>query len=407
MKKMRLLYWIVRIGLFSLILTLGTMTALVAGETEGLALADLSDAPVRAMTTTTDGNMLYADVAGGEQPTGIYRSPDSGYTWQYVSSGPGPAVNTLVVHPENKMVLFAGTDGGSVVSTNNLWRSDDGGKTWRKFFLSLPASPDGVIPAVTALATDPNQPGALYVGTEGQGVYRFDVGSDGQGYSMVGDVSLYNAHVKSLVVGPDSRVYALTNDGLFATDEENWQKLEALPEKPISLVVAPDNAQLLYAGTPSSGAYRSTDGGQTWESISAGLGMTPGAALRVTNLVVDEQNPKHVAVATAYGLGSKLAGGGIYESNDAGSTWTKLGDTAGVVRQLTFNQGAIYAATAEGLTQYGQPAEPAPVASFPALRPLLTPNGVQILILMLTIVLAGLALIGPAEWVLGRHRATA
>jgi photosystem II stability/assembly factor-like uncharacterized protein len=324
-------------------------------------------------------------------------------TWQVVSAGPGVPLNDLTVHPANEQVLFAGSAGGPVASTSNLWRSDNSGQTWRKFYLSLPSNPDGLIPAVTTLATDPSQPEALYVGTAGQGVYRFDVGSDGHGYTLVGDVSLYDAHVKDLVVGSDSRVYALTNQGLFVNSGADWNKLETLPEAAVSLAVAPSNPQIIYAGTPSSGVYRSTDGGESWESINAGLDMAPGVALRVTGLTVDEQNPQRVVVATAYSLGSQLAGGGVYESNDGGSQWLKLGETEQVVEKLSLNQGVVQAATSKGLIHYGEPAgESRPVIPVPALQPLANPTASQVTILILTVVLAGLVLVGRVEWLMRR-----
>lgn len=403
MNKKRVWNWIIRIGLFAVILTIGTAVALVAGETQGMAMADLSDAPVQILTSPAQGHALYASVSGDASAAGIYRSDDNGFTWQAVSAGPGVPLNALAVHPTQNQVLFAGSGGGPVVSTSNLWRSDDGGQTWRRFYLSLPANPDGLIPAVTALATDPHQPEVLYVGAAGQGVYRFDVGADGQGYTLVGDVSLYNAHVKGLVIDPNSQVYALTNEGLFVNAGGDWDKLEALPEVAVSLAVAPSDAQILYAGTPSSGVYRSTDGGQNWESVSAGLDMAPGVALRVTALTVADENPKQVAVATAYGLGSRLAGGSIYESLDGGAAWTKLGDTQEVVEKLSFNGGAVYAATGKGVTRYGESSvENQPVIAVPELQPLLNPNGLQLAILLLTVVMAGLALVGRVEW-LRRH----
>lgn len=400
MRRRRILNWLVRVGLFSLILTLGTAAALVAGETQGLAMADLSETPVQVLTTAPQSNALYANVNGGPSTTGLYRSDDRGWTWELVSFGPSTSLNALVVHPTNEQVLFAGTNGGPVATTNNLWRSDDGGRTWRKFFLSLPASPEGVIPAVTSLATDPQQPGILYIGTAGQGVYRFDVGPDGQGYTLLGDVSLYNADVKGVVVSPDSRVYALTNEGLFVNSGDKWAKLDTLPEMPVSLAIAPWNPQTLYAGTPSSGVYRSTDGGQSWESISAGLEMAPGAALRVTALAVDAENPDRLVAATAYGLGSRLAGGGIYESFNGGDEWRKLGQVEEVVKNLTLEGRSVYAATAKGLARYGDSVEVTTpvVIPIPALQPLTNPNGLQVTILILTVIMAGLALIGRIDW---------
>lgn len=404
MNKLSIVTLIAKMGLFSLILALGTMAMLVAGETKSLTLTDLSATSVQAMTTAANGDVLYAGATGDPHAAGIYRSDDSGRTWQVVSPGPGVTINTLAMNPANETMLYAGTAGGPMATATNLWRSDDHGQTWHKFGLSLPASPDRLIPAVTVLAVDPNRPEVLYVGTDGQGVYRFDLNR--VGYELVGGVSLYNAHVKSVVVGSNSRVYALTNSGLFVTKGGAWQRLEAVPEVLVSLAGAPSNPQVLYVGSASSGAYRSRDGGQTWESISAGLGLTPGAALRVTTLTVDEQDSQHLVVATAYGLGSHLAAAGIYESKDAGHQWAKLANLDELVTHLTFNKGAIYAATAKGLTRYGKPIEAAAVIPPLGLRSLANPTITQVLILILTLTLAGLVLvlIGQREWRLGLRR---
>jgi photosystem II stability/assembly factor-like uncharacterized protein len=405
MKKIRVLNLIIRISLFAVILSLGTLAALVTGETPGLALADFRGASVRAITSTRDGELLYAGMVGGLQPTGIYRSEDGGRTWQTVSSGPGVAVNALAVHPANEAVLYAGTAGGPAATTHSLWRSVNGGQTWRSFILSLPADAHGVAPTVTSLAVDPRQPEVLYVGTDGQGVYRFNEGRSS--YELIGGPSLYNAHVKGLVVSPDSRLYALTNDGLFVTYGYSWQKLESLPELAVSLAIAPQDPQVLYAGGSSMGAYRATDGGQNWQPISSGLEVIPGVALRVTALTVDEQDPNHVAAATAYGAGSRLARGGIYESTDAGLSWTKLSEADGVVNNLTINQGLVYAATANGLARYGTQTASSAAVSLPDLSPLANPSGAQVLILVLTGALAGLAILGRGEWVSGRRQAAA
>jgi len=399
-KKVRILNLIARIGLFALILSLGTMTALMMGETEGLALANLSSASVRVVATSAHGEVSYAALIGGPQPAGIYRSDDNGRTWQLVSSGP-VAIKALAVHPANDAVLYAGIAGGPAATTDSLWRSDDGGRTWRRFVMSLPANPDGVLLPVNALATDPNQPGVLYVGTDGHGVYRIEDDEGRNSYKLVGGLSLYDAHVNGLVIGPDSQVYALTGHGLFVTDGSAWQKL-SLPELAASLAVSPDDPQTVYAGCVSTGAYRTTDGGQTWEPISNGLEMIPGAALRVTALAVDEEDPSHVVAATGYGVGRQLVPWGIYESRDAGRSWARLAEADEVVTQLTINQGVISAVKANGLARYREPIKRAPVISFPNLRSLANPSGTQVLILILTVGLAGLALLGRTEWVLSK-----
>ncbi len=399
MKKINL---IARIGLFALILGLGTFSALIVGETQGLALADLSEVPVRALAATAHDDVLYAALDGGRQGAGIYRSEDNGNTWQLMGFGPGVAINALATHPTKNTVLYAGTTGGPAATTDSLWLSYNGGRTWRKPTLGLPTGPDGLLPAVSALAVDPQRPGVLYVGTDGHGVYRFDFELGRYGYELMGGVSLYRAHVNSLVVGPAGWVYALTNDGLFVADGDNaWRQL-SLPEMAASIAVAPDDAQTLYAGSVSTGIYRSTDGGGTWVPVNNGMEIVPGAALRVTALAVDDGNPSRVMAATSYGVGTRFAPDGIYESTDGGHNWTRLADAEDVVAQLTLNQGVIYATTQGGLVRYGEPSKPSRGIVFPQLQSLANPNGVQVLILALTVFLAALALVGRTEWVLYR-----
>jgi photosystem II stability/assembly factor-like uncharacterized protein len=398
---MKTLQMLVRLVLFALILSLGTMGALVAGETQGLALANLSGVSVQAVANTTDGSVMYVGLTGGPQPAGVYRSEDRGLTWKVVSSGPGSAINALAVHPLEHNLVYAGTAGGSLETSASLWRSDNGGQTWHRFALGLPADPYGTIPAVTALTVDPARPDVLYVGTDGQGVYRFDVRRNG--YELVGDVSLYNAHVRGLVLGPGGRLYALTGEGLYVSSGGPWQRLQ-VPEQAVSLAVAASDPQLLYIGGTSTGAFRSIDGGQSWEPISAGLAMLPGAALRVTSLAVDEQNEDHVVAATAYGLGGRLVGGIVYESWNAGQAWSKVAESDSAITQLSVDSSAIYAASAAGLARYGkQVGQSAQTFAWSNWVTLTNPTGVQVLILVLTVTLAGLALAWRKDWLVRRR----
>jgi photosystem II stability/assembly factor-like uncharacterized protein len=415
---MKAITLIARIGIFALILSLGTSAALIVGETKGLALADLSGTSVRLIAPAANGNVMYTVLSADHQAAGIYRSKDSGKSWQNVGAGPVGAVSALIVHPTQDRVVYAGTAGGPAATTDSLWRSPDGGRTWRKSFLGLPTSPEGLIPGVSALAVDPRRPEIIYVGTTGHGVYRFNADLNRYGYELMGGVSLYTAHVKSLVVGPQGRVYALTNQGLFVSDGGTWQEL-LVPEMAALLAVAPDDPKRLYAGSASTGMYRSTDGGQTWERANNGIEMIPGAALRVTALSVDENNPRHVVAATSHGVGNRLVPSTVYESGDGGFSWERLADADHVVTQLVLNQGAVYAATEGGMTRYDAPSQRVVTTPQPRWRSgllaslldeqnplerLSNPTGVQLLIMVLTVLIGGLALVGRVEWVL--HRKT-
>lgn len=402
--KRRILIWLIRFGFFALVLAAGTMAAIMLDERPGLALADLPKLPVQSIADTAQGEVTYLTLNDGLQQSHLYRSDDQGQTWQRVGRELDVTVQTLVAHTVNQSVLYAGTAGGPIETTHSMWRSEDGGQTWEPFYLDLPASPEGAIPTVTAIAMDPNRPELVYVGTDGQGVYRFEEGQ--VGYELVGSSHLITRDIKNLVMGSDSRLYALTNEGLFVKVDDAWEKLVSLPEVPVSLAIAPTDPQILYAGGTSSGIYRSGDGGQSWQPISEGLGLVPGVALRVTALVVDKQDPLQVMAATAYGLGSHLAPGGIYESKNAGRSWTKLTDLEDIITGLSFPDGAIYAATAHGLEYYEKPIEApaAPAYSVAELRLLPRLMGTQLLILALTVAIAGLILVGRTEWLLGHNQ---
>jgi photosystem II stability/assembly factor-like uncharacterized protein len=399
MKKSQIVKIIIRVALFLLILSLGTAIALIMDEEEGLAWSEISGDPVQALIAQDD--TLYAAQSGKHQPAGIYHSPDGGNVWQNVCSAPGMTIHAIAVHPTNDMVLYAGGLGGPLETANSLWRSTDGGQTWYAFMLGLPANPYGQMPAVTALAVDPNHPDLLFVGTDGQGVYRFDTKL--MGYELLSGGSLYKAHVQSIKVAADSTVYALINFELYAYKNDSWQQLGPLPDQAVSLAVAADYSKTLYVGTASSGIYKSSGTGKGWTPVSSNLGLTPGVPLKVTALTVDDQNPTRVVAGTAYLVGSRLVPEAIYESINSGQQWTKLDDVEGLVKQIVINDKGIYAATTRGMLRYDQPEDPLSVTTVPGVTSLTQPSGKQVLILVLSAGLAGLVLLGRTEWITEHH----
>lgn len=379
-----------RIGVAALIIVLGVVGAAVAGETRGVALADLPESPVRAVTTAESG-ALYASLANESWPAGLYRSTDNGRTWDAVAPELNVPISALAVSPADPGRLYAGTGGGSLFKTSSLWSSEDGGLTWRRLVAPLPASPDGNLPAVTALVFNPTQPDLLYVGTDGHGVYRYDLAHNG--YEMLNGVALREARVRDVMVGSAGQVYALTDRGLFVTEKDGWRELQELPEAAVTLAVAASAPQRLYLGTASSGAYRSDDGGRTWDWIGEGFDLAPGAALRVAALAVDPDDAGRVVAATTRQVAGKLAPGGVYESRDAGQHWTRLDGPDQVVTELVVKDGVAYAATENGLVRYGQAA-----ASPLSLSGAGVPNGIQVLIVALAVGLAALVLLNWEKW---------
>jgi len=107
-----------------------------------------------------------------------------------------------------------------------------------------------------------------------------------------------------------------------------------------ALAIDPRDSNVLYVGTgeaspgggsvtyPGDGVWKTSDGGATWQHL--GLDQT----IAIGRIVVDPRNPDNVFVAAMGNLYSRNADRGVYRSQDAGRTWTKVlfvSDIAGAV----------------------------------------------------------------------------
>ena len=129
--------------------------------------------------------------------------------------------------------------------------------------------------------------------------------------------------IRSLMLAPDddSRLYLGTVDGhLYTSDDaaQSWELSHAdLPHDAVvdNLAVHPDDGNIVYAayyqGSGSGGLIRSFDGGSNWDHLAV-----PGnPSLRAMALAASD--PRVIYVG---GLG------GIWRSDDAGDSWTFVGD---------------------------------------------------------------------------------
>jgi hypothetical protein len=123
----------------------------------------------------------------------------------------------------------------------------------------------------------------------------------------------------------------------------------------LALLFEPDDARILYAGTADGGIWKTSDGGGSWNPVGD---MLP--TLAVSTLVMD---PKHFNVlyaGTGEGAfnGDAVRGAGIFQTGDAGQTWTQMPgtDTADFyyVNKLVLSpaSGNLYAATGTGVWRY-------------------------------------------------------
>jgi photosystem II stability/assembly factor-like uncharacterized protein len=98
--------------------------------------------------------------------------------------------------------------------------------------------------------------------------------------------------------------------------EDRWTPLGPYGGDARALAVSPSNSRILYAGTNSGGVFRSDDAGSTWRAVNGGLSKRD-----VRALAVDPRSPNVVYAG--------LADGGIFKTSDGGSSWAARNEGTG------------------------------------------------------------------------------
>ena len=173
---------------------------------------------------------------------------------------------SLVVSPSDSNVLLLGTSDG-------LYRSDDGGKTWRQtgsksiVLTSLARSRDAIfaggVPAPQGVSPGWVRKGSARVAPDGAAVLEAST-DDGQTWHELHPRGLPNVSVQALAVDPENSasLYALLNTGtLYRSNDgaRSFQLVSAtLGVPPWAFAIMPNHHFL--AGDMDSGSYVSTSG---------------------------------------------------------------------------------------------------------------------------------------------------
>ncbi|MEA2639091.1 MAG: hypothetical protein QOF51_485 [Chloroflexota bacterium] len=108
--------------------------------------------------------VVFAGSGGG----GVYRSTDSGENWEFISEGCGQFVLDFAMDPRDADRMILGTASGEFRSWSGaagargqLFRTEDGGASWRKLTGGLPET---LLSRVTAVVIDRADPDQVYFG---------------------------------------------------------------------------------------------------------------------------------------------------------------------------------------------------------------------------------------------------
>ena len=249
------------------------------GSTGCVAVAD-SDPKVIYLGTGSDG--VRSNVSTGR---GMYKSIDAGQTWNFIGLYNVGQIGAVRIHPTNPDIVWVAA-GGDIFKPNDergVFKTTDGGKTWRKvLFVSnsvgamdvelQPGSPNVVYAWMSRLERKPwtiisgSREGGFYKSTDGG--ENFTKITTGLPNELIGKGNL------AVTAANPNRVYALIEakpwGGFYRSEDagKTWSLINlqgSLVQRPFyytTLGTDPSNADVVYAG--AEGFFKSTDGGKTF-----------------------------------------------------------------------------------------------------------------------------------------------
>ncbi len=281
--------------------------------------------PFGGIVRTLSADPAHSGTVYATTPGGIFKTVDGGGSWKSIYIGI-PASN-VAVDPVHPATLYVAANGPI------LLKSTDGGVHWAPSASGL--LPDPVF-VPRQVAVDPALPSRLLL-TYGFGLWRSaDAGASWQP-ANTGLPADSTTTYDIVWASPAGMAFVATPGGVYRSTDGglSWHPASGLPALAAeALAVAPSNPRTVYADFGSSGLFRSADGGASWQLATA-------AAPASLALVVAPHAP-----ATLY----SSSGAVISRSTDSGAHWSPLAGSPHA-QALAGDAGAgavVYAGSSNG-----------------------------------------------------------
>ncbi|MDH3389327.1 MAG: thrombospondin type 3 repeat-containing protein, partial [Gammaproteobacteria bacterium] len=250
---------------------------------------------------------------------GVFKSTDSGNNWTQFPTGIPPSNQSAVQHFTFAISSHYATDQTVLLGTfSGLAISSDGGESWIESDTRPPSLTMGI--AISPeVASDSTLFAPAY--TSG-GYFSNSLGDNWTSANMgLGNFTIYDAQFIKPSGSANPVLYAVQQSLVLRSFDvgRSWEFLSSdpLPGRrvfPSKLVLSPDFEQdsTMFMGSRADGILRSTDGGLNWQQVHA----TPGAS--ISALAV---SPKFATDQSVF-MATTLAD--IQRSTDGGSTWNSI-----------------------------------------------------------------------------------
>ncbi|MBI2834801.1 MAG: glycosyl hydrolase, partial [Acidobacteria bacterium] len=267
------------------------------------------------VTTVTgvpsEHHTFYMGAAGG----GVWKTTDAGETWANISDGfiEAGSIGAVAVADSDPHVIYVGTGSacmrGNVSPGIGVYKSTDGGKTWRHIGLRESGQ-------IARIRIHPRDANLLYVAANGHGFGP----------------------------NPDRGIFRSRDGGttwekaLFINDQTGAVDLVMDPKDPNILYAAMSRMErkpwVMFSGGPDGGIFKTTDGGTKWTKLVGGL---PKGLLGRIGIAVSPANTNRL-----WAMVEAENDPGFYMSDDAGQTW-RLVNAEHELQQRPFYYHHVYA----------------------------------------------------------------